>query len=305
MPPSPSLNRRPHDRWIGLALLAVTAFGWGLNWPAIKILLADWPPLFSRGVSGVAAAIILALIARGRGESLAVPRGFGARLSFAAFTNVFAWMGFGTMAMKYLSVSEGSLLVYTMPIWATLFAWPVLGQRPAWRDGVGLLLGICGIAVLFGGQSLALGPDRLIGVGLALAAATLFALGGVLTRTALPMPPTVLVAWQVGLGCLPMIGLGLMFERPDIGALSAGGAAVLLYMTLVPMGLCYLSWFAALGRLPTTTASIAILVVPIIGVVAAALALGEPLGWRQVAALVLTLAGVALALQRPKPASTV
>jgi drug/metabolite transporter (DMT)-like permease len=289
------------QQWTGLALLAVTAIGWGLNWPAIKFLLAEWPPMFSRGVAGVSAGLILAAIARMRGESLAVPTGVGGRLAFAAFTNVFAWMGFATVAMKYLSISEGALLAYTVPIWATLFAWPILGARPSLRDVAALLLGMGGLVVLFGGQALAFGPDKLLGVGLMLGSATLFALGGVLMKTPLPMPPIALVAWQVGLGCLPMVVIGLLFETPDPDALSTHGAAVLLYMTLIPMALCYVTLFAALRRLPPTTSSMALLVVPIIGVVSGALLLGDPLGWQQAVAFALTLAGVALALQRPKP----
>lgn len=289
------------QQWTGLAFLAVTAIGWGLNWPTLKFLLEEWPPLFLRGLSGVAAALILVVIARMRGESLAVPRGAGGRLLFAAFTNVFAWMGFATVAIKYLSISECALLVYTVPIWATLFAWPILGARPTRRDVIALALGFGGIAVLFGGQALAIGPDKLFGVGLALASAVLFALGGVLTKSPLPMPPIALVGWQVGLGCLPMLILGVLFEQPDPGALSARGAGALIYMTLIPMGLCYLTLFAALRRLPAGTSSMALLVVPIIGVVSAALLLGEPLDWRQGLAFALTLAGVALALQRPQP----
>ena len=73
----------------------------------------------------------------------------------------------------------------------------------------------------------------------------------------------------------------------------------MLYMTAVPMGLCYMTWFAALRRLPPTTASLATLLTPVIGVVAAAFVLGEPLGPRELAALALTLGGVALALRRP------
>ena len=68
------------------------------------------------------------------------------------------------------------------------------------------------------------------------------------------------------------------------------------YMTVAPMGVCYLSWFAALKRLPPATASVATLLTPLVGVVAAALALGEPLGAREALALALTLGGVALAL---------
>ena len=69
-------------------------------------------------------------------------------------------------------------------------------------------------------------------------------------------------------------------------------------MTLVPMGLCYLTWFETLRRLPPTSASTGMLLVPVIGVVSAAFILGEPFGFREVAAMALTLGGVTLALQK-------
>jgi drug/metabolite transporter (DMT)-like permease len=286
-------------RWIGFLFLAVTSVGWAVNWAAIKILLREWPPLFSRGVSGVAAAIVLACVATVLGESLRVPRRTIVPLLFAAFTNVFAWMGFSTMAMRYLAVSEGTLLVYTMPLWVTLFAWPILGKRPTLRDIVALLLGLSGLYVLLSAHGFALGPDKFIGIVLALTSAILFALGGVLSKSPLPIAPIALVAWQVGLGCFPMIILGLLFEHPYFGAITTSGWIVLIYMVLVPMGICYLAWFAALRRLPAATAAIGTLSVPIIGVVAAAIMLGEPLGVREALAMALTLAGVALALQKP------
>ena len=59
-------------------------------------------------------------------------------------------------------------------------------------------------------------------------------------------------------------------------------------------GPCYLTWFAALRRLPPATASVATLLTPIIGVAAAALALGEPLGVRDAAASARRGARVAL-----------
>ena len=62
--------------------------------------------------------------------------------------------------------------------------------------------------------------------------------------------------------------------------------------------MCYLTWFAALRRLSPATASVATLLTPIIGVVAAAPTLGEPLGVREALALGLTLGGVALALRK-------
>jgi drug/metabolite transporter (DMT)-like permease len=286
------------DRSIGFLCLVVTAFGWALNWPLMKLLLLQWPPLFARGLAGVLAGVILAALALGRGQSLIVPRQAIPRLLFASFTNVFAWMGFGTMAMKYVTVGEGALLAYTMPIWAMLFAWPFLHVRPTLRDVAALVLGIFGVALLLGADGFAFTEGKLIGIALALSCAILFALGNVLNREPLPMPPLVVVAWQVGLGCAVMLVLGVAFEHPNVAAITPQGIACFIYMTLVPMGLCYLTWFETLRRLPPTSASTGMLLVPVIGVVSAAFILGEPLGLREVAAMVLTLGGVTLALQR-------
>jgi drug/metabolite transporter (DMT)-like permease len=286
------------DYRTGLLLLSVTAVGWGLNWPAMKVLLLEWPPLFARGSGGVVAALGLAALAAARGESLVVPRAEWARLAAMSLVNVAAWMGLSTVAMRWLSAGEGALVVYTMPIWATLLAWPVLGERPTLRRFVALALGVGGIALLFAGQPLALSSDKALGIALSLTAAVLFAFGTVTLRTPLSLPPLAAVAWQVGLGCVPMLVVSAALETPRLDALSATGAAVMVYMTIVPMGVCYLTWFAALRRLPPATASIATLLTPVVGVISGAAVLGEPFGPRQWLALVLTLGGVALALRR-------
>jgi drug/metabolite transporter (DMT)-like permease len=291
-PPSKS------NAWTGYACLLATIIGWGLNWPALKVLLREWPPLFSRGVAGVAAALLLAAIAARRGDRLRVPRPAIPRLLAASFTNVFAWMGFTTIAMTSLSVAEGALLVYTMPIWTTLLAWPLLGTRPSLRGTVALALGIAGVVLLLGAHGVALDAHKVLGIALALSSAVLFALGTLLNRVALPLSPVVSVMWQVGLGCAPMIALGLAFEHPVLGALSAPGWLTLAYMTVVPMGVCYLAWFAALRLLPPATASSFMLLVPLVGVVSASLMLGEPLGWREVVSLVLILGGAVLTMRK-------
>ena len=283
---------------LGLLCLVVTAVGWGLNWPVMKVVLREWPPLFARGVAGVTAALGLALLAALLGQRLAVPRPSLTRLVLAAMLNVFAWMGFSTLSLLWLNAGEGALLVYTMPIWATLLAWPLLGVRPVVGALVGLGLGVAGMAVLLGGHDLTVGFEKLPGVLLALGAALLFALGTVTLRSPLGLPPLASVAWQVGIGCLPMVAAGLLFEHPDLGALTMTGWAAMAYMTVVPMGVCYLCWFAALRRLPPTTASTATLLTPLVGVIAAALTLGEPFGMREGLALALTLSGVSLALRK-------
>lgn len=281
----------------GLAFLLVTATGWGVAWVVFKIILSEWPPLFARGVAGLTAAGMLGAAALVVRQSLAVPSGARIRLGLAAFVNVFVWMGFTSLSLKWLTVTEGTLLTFTMPLWASLLAWPILGERPGWMGTAALAMGFSGIALLVAGPGLALDLTQLPGILLALTAAVLFALGSVMARNPLPLPPLASAAWQTGLGCLPMVMLSLVFERHQIGPLSLKGTLSMAYMTLIPMATCYLSWFAALRRLPASTAAMGMLLVPVIGTASAALVLGEPLGQRQVLSFALVIAGIALGLR--------
>ena len=226
-----------------------------------------------------------------------MPRAAAPRLLVASFTNVFAWMGFTSLAMKWLSVGETALLCYTMPVWATLFAWPILGARPSWRGVTALLLALAGVVVLLAGHSLTSGSVETLGVVLALSAAICFGLGTVLNAAPAPVAPIASAAWQLGLGCFPMVILGLIFEHLPSVALSSLGLSALAYMTVFPMGLCYLTWFAALRRLPPSAAATGMLLVPILGTFAAAAVFGEPLGPKQLISMALTLSGVMLALK--------
>ena len=183
-----------------------------------------------------------------------------------------------------------------MPLWATLMAWPLLGSRPTVRDMLALAVGLGGVALLLSGTDLTLTGDKVPGIALMLAAAVFMAFGTVRGRRyPLPLPPVIGTALQIGLGCLPMVAIGIAFERPNVSALSTPGALAMFYMAICPMGLCYLGWFASLRRLPPATPATAMLLVPIIGVGSGTLIVGEALGARELLALVLTVSAVGLA----------
>ncbi len=97
------------------------------------------------------------------------------------------------------------------------------------------------------------------------------------------------------LACL--LGTAVWLERPNIAALSPSGMLGLAYMAAGPMAVCYLTWFGALQRLPTSVAATAMLLVPIIGTVSAVPLLGDSLGIQEAIAIALTLSGVGLALR--------
>jgi len=280
----------------GLIFLAITSVGWGFNWPVTKYLLGELPPLTLRGGTGVIGAALLAALAIARGQSLKVERALWPRLMLAALLNVTGWMVLMGLALLWLPASETALIAYTMPVWAALLAWPVLGERPTMLRTVALIMAFAGLAAIMGGNGLAASAKQLPGILMALCGAIGFALGTVLAKKyPLHLPPITAAAWQIGLGCFPIAVVGLCIETTHLGALNEIGWMLLFYSTVVQFCVAYVAWFAALARLPASIAAIGTMAVPVIGVVASALALHETLGPGQIAALIFTLAGVALA----------
>jgi probable blue pigment (indigoidine) exporter len=297
-PTMPPINRAGRLSPLGLVLLAITSVGWGLNFPIMKNLLTEWPPLSSRGLCGIAGAAALALFALARREKLSVPRPMWLRLLLVSMLTIGGWVAFMGLALLWLNASEAAVLGISIPVWVAFLAWPILGERLSPLRAVALTVALAGIAVLIGGNGLEASVEKLPGIACALAGAVCVGLGTVLTKHfPLAMPPLSLAAWQIGLGCLPIAIVGLAVEQPQLAALSYVGWASLLYMTLIQFSLCHVCWFAALERLPAATASIGTLLVPVVGVLAAAAMLREPLGVREIAALVFTLGGVAVALR--------
>ncbi|WP_375783318.1 DMT family transporter [Bradyrhizobium sp. Pha-3] len=287
-PPSP----------LGLAFLVVASTGWGLNFPIMKFLLTEWPPLSSRGLCGVVGAIALGLVAVARGQKLRVPDGMWLRLALVSTLSIGGWVASMGLALIWLRASEAAVLGISIPVWVALVAWPVLGERISLPRALALGVALAGIAALIGGGGLDASLGKLPGILFALAGALCVGLGTVLTKSfKLAMPPLSLAAWQLAIGCVPIAIAGVLIEQPQLAALSQFGWASMVYMTLIQFCLCYVCWFAALERLPAATASIGTLLVPIVGVLAAAAMLREPLSASDIAALVVTFAAVAVALR--------
>src|SRR5260221_1027864 len=285
----------------GLMFLAIPSVGWGFNWPVTKFLLSELPPLTFRGMTGVIGACLLALLALARGQSLKVSRELWPRLMLAALLNVTGWMVLMGLALLWLPASEAALIAYTMPVWASMLAWPVLGERPTWLRTLALLMAFAGLAAIMGGNGITASAAKLPGIIMALVGAIGFALGTVLgKKLPLQLAPIPAAAWQIGLGCFPVTIAGLLFETTHLAKVSELGWWLLSYSILIQFCIAYVSWFAALARLPASVAAIGTMAGPVIGVVASAMALHEPLGLTQIVAPVFTPAGVLLATRSLK-----
>jgi drug/metabolite transporter (DMT)-like permease len=280
----------------GLMFLAITSVGWGINWPINKYLISELPPLTMRGSTGVVGALLLAVIAIVSGQGLYVPKAQWPRLLLGGMLNVACWTFFVGLSLLWLPASEAALIAYTMPIWASMLAWPVLGERPNLLRIASLVMAFAGLAAIMGGNGLAQSMVKLPGIITALLGAIGFACGTVLTKKMpLQLPPLTAATWQIGIGSLPVAVVGFLFETADVAAVSRLGWVLIAYATVIQFCVAYVTWFAALARLPASVAAIGTMAVPVIGVAVAAISLHEPLGIGQISALVFTLAGVALA----------
>jgi len=282
----------------GFAFLMVTSVGWGLNWPVTKYLLSELPPLSMRGFSGLIGAAVLALVAVARKEPLAIPRHLWLPLFATSIMAVSAWAGLIALALLWLNAGEAAVLGSSNPVWVALLAWPLLGERVSLLRVVAIFTALGALAVLFGVNGLEANASKLPGVALALAATIGTSIGTILVkRFPLQLPASSFAAWQLFLGCLVVTAAGLFFEHPHFENLSTKGWLLFSYMTFVQFCICYVCWFAALKRLPASTAATGTLVVPVVGVIASAIALHEPLGAREIGALLLTLFSVMLAVR--------
>src|SRR5947207_1399288 len=185
--------------------LAITSVGWGFNWPVTKFLLGELPPLTLRGVTGVIGALLLAALALLRSQSLSVTEGQWPRLVMAAILNVTGWMVLMGLALLWLPASEAALIAYTMPVWAAMLAWPVLGEQPTVLRTISLIMAFAGLAAILGGNGFDASAAKMPGILMALGGAVGFALGTVLAKKLpIKLEPVTAAAWQLGIGCFPV-----------------------------------------------------------------------------------------------------
>ncbi|MGE5385533.1 MAG: DMT family transporter [Betaproteobacteria bacterium] len=276
----------------GLLLLAALSLFWGLNWPIMKIVLTEIPPLYFRGVCLILGGAGMLAIARIGGNSIAVPSRSWGRLSLLALFNIIGWNVPAIYGVMLLPSGRAALLGYTMPVWGMFLSVWILGERLTWQRILALLLGLAGIVVLMGG-SIAGMLEAPAGVACMLLAAWSWALGVVLLKR-LPtgMGTTALTGWTMLLGGMPLLAIAIPLETSRLIVPSFWPAFGLVYNFLVAFMFCYWAWNRIVLMVPVAVSSLSSLVTPLIGVFGGALLLGEQPGWREGAAALLILAAI-------------
>jgi drug/metabolite transporter (DMT)-like permease len=286
------------------SILLVPLLGllWGFNWPAVRISLTEIAPWTLRAGGMTFAGLALVAVALARGISLKVPTAHWPRLIVAGILSIAAFNILLAFAQLMAPTSRAAILTFTMPVWATLMAWPVLGERFDRPRLIGLGLGIAGLLCL--GLPLIRAGQLSPGLALALLASLSWALGTIVTkRWPVAAPTLTIAAWQLLIGGAAA-GIGMLaFEgMPVPKALSPSVAAALTFHILGAQALAYFLWFTVIARLPAGIASLGTLMVPAVGALGSVLLLGERPAASDWLGLVLVVAASGAILVSPKPA---
>lgn len=277
------------------------ALAWGLNWPAVKIALGEWPPFTLRLLGLGSAALLLLALARWQGRPLRLrPQDgpalvIGGLLAIAAFNLCTAWAQLST------STSRAAVLTFTMPMMTALLSRLWLGERLQPRQAWALAIGTAGVALLARPVLASWADDgtahALRGLLLPLLAAFGWAAGTVLLQR---WPPTgdrvVLTAWQLALGAA-CGGLGALLagEPPPAWPPSPRVALALAFHIGPATALTYWAWFELSGKVSATVSSLTTLMVPVVGVLGAMALVGDRPGLHDGAGFMLVLTGAAMA----------
>ncbi len=274
----------------------VAALFWGLNWPAVKIILGTAGPwtLRAAGLSG--GAVLLLAYGRMSGTSLAVPRADWPTLAIGGVFGVAGFNICAVFAQLSMPTSRAAILTFTMPLWVAVFSWLFLNETLDRLRLTSLGLGAIGLGLLsvpFWPQisqgGVPFGLVYVLGAAITWAAGTV-----ILKRWPVGAEPVAITAWQVVVAAVVCTVGMLLVERPYLDLSRPEAAIAFAYHIAMPQAAAYVFWFTLMGRVPASTAALGTLLVPIFGVVGAIALLGDWPTPLDVAGLCLILVAVGL-----------
>ncbi len=275
-----------------LILLVLLTLAWGLNWPIMKLGVTDFPPLTFRTLSMWLGLPVLGLAMVFLKVPFHIPRERYRELLWLAVVNMIVWHALIILAVKSLSSGRAAILGYTMPIFSALIGAWFFGNRLKARNWVGVAAAGLGVSLLLWHELTNL-SGRPVGVLLALAAAATWALGTQqLRKTAMPVAALTISFWMTVLTTLVMSALSVAFEMPQWKAPTTVVWLTILYNAVLIFGFAYAAWTFLARSLPPVASTLSVMMIPILGVFAGAVGLGEVLHWQDWAAVVLMVVAI-------------
>lgn len=201
------------------------------------------------------------------------------------------------LGMYSLTAGVVSVLNYTMPVWMAILAQLFLKERLTIRKIAGIAICIAGLFVLMDIHDL----GNMTAVSIVLAGAAAWAASGIILKRHLQdSPPLQYSAWQMVVGSLLLFIVALIVPQPPIHWTTTA-AACLLYNGILAAAVGFFLWNYILAHMEAGKAGVAILVVPVVGVVSGILVLGEAFTWHTALGILLVLGGVLLIVKPRRP----
>ncbi|MGZ5848753.1 MAG: DMT family transporter [Ramlibacter sp.] len=273
-------------------MLALIVLGpiWGYGWVATKVALGYSQPLtFAalRAALSIPCLFLVLVVAR---RSLRPP---AIRYTLViGLLQTTAFVGLVVWALDIGGAGKVAVLTYVMPFWLLLLARAFLGERlrgPQWFA----------VALAFGGLLLVVSPWHLHGLLsslLALAGGFAWAASALvvkLLQRRQEVDVVSLTTWQMVFGSLPLIAVAALTYHggPEWTAAFVGS---LTYTVLLANVLAWMLWLYALRALSAGAAGLGTLAIPVVGVLAAWLQLGEQPGAVEAAGMILIVSALAV-----------
>jgi drug/metabolite transporter (DMT)-like permease len=256
------------------AALGLLTILWGFNWMVMKYaLMAAHPVVLNVHRTWLAAIIMFIILVVQRRPFW--PSSWTAVIVTGLFQTTLN-LGSTTMALAEGGVGRTSVLVFTMPFWTLLLAWPVLHERVKGGQWFAVAFALTGMVLLVEPWNW---KGNLAPKLWAIASGFGWAAGTVLTKyfqRQRQFDPLNFLAWQMVLGVLPLTLLPVLFTYPD-AQWSVVYVLELFYIAGVSTVLGFLLWIAVLKILPAGTASLNMFAIPVIALVSSMIVFGERL----------------------------
>lgn len=281
-------------------VMALTVFALilGYNWVVMKVGVADIPPFaFAAARALIGAATLFAVMFVTR-RPLRPPE--LRHTIVVGLLQTTGMLALATWAVVSGPSGKTAVLVNSMPLWIPLFAWPLLGERVGARWAA-IVLGVAGLALMIDARD---GTNWLSNAS-GICAAVCWAAAAVVTKHAqrdAAFDPLSFTAWQVLVGSIPLAAIALAIHSGPI-VMSAPAILAVAYNGVLATGLAFVLFAYAIKQLPASIAGAGSLSIPIIGVAAAWLQLGErPSGleWSGMICVVGALVLMARPIQLPR-----
>jgi drug/metabolite transporter (DMT)-like permease len=279
-------------------LVLLLALAWGLSWIAAAVALREISPWSLRVAGSGIGAVTLFAAAIVTGHKLKIPRGEHLHVMIAGFFNVAAFQIFAGFAQLTGATSRAIIITYSMPIWTVMLSTLVLGEKLNRIRIIASGLCVAGLTILLwplfeGGV-----PSFVfysLGCALSWCVATVY-----IKWVKIKIEPLANAAWQLLFGLLFIVAGTLVFEGlPHLWPVNNDTVLALLFVGLFGVGLAHFLWWSIVGRLPAITASLGSLLVPVIGVSASAMFLGERLTIPDIVGFVMIFSAAAIVLLQP------